>query len=87
VGARPRATMTTTRVVAASVEEAARGGSGGIAAMWPRAMIAARAAAVGVGEAARGWPEGGTKWWRGGGMTVARLRLGRDSRHVDGGRE
>jgi hypothetical protein len=78
VGARPRATMTTTRVVAASVEEAA---------MWPRAMIAARATAVGVREAARGWPEGRTKWWRDGGMTVARLRLGRDSRRVDGGRE
>jgi hypothetical protein len=86
VGPRPRAT-TTTCAVAASVEEAARGRSGGVAAMWPRAMIAARAAAVGVGETARGWPEGGTKWCRGGGTTFARLRLGRDSCHADGGRE
>jgi hypothetical protein len=86
VGPRPRAMMTT-RAVAASVEEAARGGSGGVAVMWPRATIAARAATVGVEEATRGCPEGGTKWWRGGGMTSARLRLGRDSRRADGGRE
>jgi hypothetical protein len=86
VGPQPRAT-TTTRAVAASVEESARGGSGGVAVMWPRAMIVACAAAVGVGEEARGWPEGGTKWWRGGGTASARLRLDRDNRRVDGGRE
>jgi hypothetical protein len=86
VGPQPRAT-TTTRAVAASVEEAARGGSGGVATMWHRATIAACATAVGVGETARGWPEGGTKWCRGGGTPSARLRLGRDSRHADGGRE
>jgi hypothetical protein len=86
VGPRPRAT-TTTHVVAVSVEEAAREGSGGVAAMWPRATIAARAATVGVREATRGCPEGRTKWWRGEGTTSARLRLDRDSRRADGGRE
>jgi hypothetical protein len=86
VGPQPRAT-TTTRAVAASVEEATREGSGGVAAMWPRATIAACVATVGVREATRGCPEGRTKWWRDGGTTSARLRLDRDSRRTDGGRE